>query len=298
MRAGAADYIMKDRLGRLMPAIQRELREAEDRRQRRQAEVALRESEEKYRSLLEATEMGVGYYDVQGRLLLFNRQAAEYLGGRVEDFVGRTVLEIFGDAMGATVLERIAAAAQRDRPKTYEDRVLLPDGEHWFLSSYGAVKGHGGQVAGVQIVSNDITGLKRAEEGVRHERNLLHALMDGMPDRVYFKDAESRFIRVNRPHAEALGLQRPEDAIGKSDADLRPADRAAKMLAEEQEILRTRRPLTNVEREEGPDGTVHWSSVAKAPIIEEGRVVGLVGISRDITREMQLQQNMQQNFMS
>ncbi len=137
---------------------------------------------------------------------------------------------------------------------------------------------------------------KRADEALIHERNLLYALMDNLPDRIYFKDIESRFIKISKAHAAALGLVNPADAIGKRDADFKPDDHAARALATEKQIIATGQPLlAQVEQFQTPDGKVKWVSASKAPIRDKsGCVIGLVGISRDITQEIELQLQLQQ----
>ncbi len=137
---------------------------------------------------------------------------------------------------------------------------------------------------------------KRTDEALVHERNLLYALMDNLPDRIYFKDTECRFLKISKAHAASLGLSTPEEAIGKSDADFKSAEEAARTREKEREIIRTGLPLlAQVEQKLTSDGRPRWVSASKAPIKDNaGQVVGLVGISRDITQEIELQQALQQ----
>jgi PAS domain S-box-containing protein len=142
----------------------------------------------------------------------------------------------------------------------------------------------------------DVSAWYRAEAALIHERNLLYALMENLPDRIYFKDTDSRFLKISKAHAASLGINNPEDAVGKTDADFKASEFASKALSDEREIIATGKPLLGrVEHKTGPDGKTRWVSASKAPIRDkEGRVVGLVGISRDITQEIELQQQLQQ----
>ena len=81
--------------------------------------------------------------------------------------------------------------------------------------------------------------LAAANEGLQQERYLLHTLMDYLPHNIYFKDAHSRFIRINKAMARYFGLQDPRDAIGKTDVDFFTDEHALQALADEQEIVRT-----------------------------------------------------------
>src|SRR5688572_11955176 len=129
-------------------------------------------------------------------------------------------------------------------------------------------------------------GPEPARQGVPQDAQLLRLLMDHLPDAIYFKDADSRFTRVNRAQAEWLGLADPQAAAGKTDADFFPGEFAAVTRALELEIMRTGRPL--LDRDElirGPDGRERWVSASKLPLADaDGRIVGIFGLSRDISR--------------
>jgi len=114
---------------------------------------------------------------------------------------------------------------------------------------------------------------------------ILRLLMDVIPDTIYFKDLESRFVHVNRAQARLLDLARPEDAIGKTDADFCEPAQAQAFLAAEQEIIRTGQPLLGkVERIFSRDGTAAWGSTSKLPWRDAaGRIIGTFGLTRIIT---------------
>ncbi len=97
--------------------------------------------------------------------------------------------------------------------------------------------------------------LAAANEDLQQERYLLHTLMDYLPHNIYFKDAQSRFIRVNKSMARYFGLQDPSEAIGKTDLDYFTDEHALQALADEQEILRTGQGIIDKEEKETwPDG--------------------------------------------
>ncbi len=131
----------------------------------------------------------------------------------------------------------------------------------------------------------EIAERKQVEEALAHERDLLHALMDNIPDTIYFKDAASRFTRINRAQAQVLGVNDPREAIGKTDFDFFTAEHARDAYADEQKIVRSGQPLIDkVEKIRRADGEFRWVSATKVPIVDtEGRATGIVGISRDIT---------------
>jgi PAS domain S-box-containing protein len=125
----------------------------------------------------------------------------------------------------------------------------------------------------------------RAEAALLEERRLLHTLINNLPDYIYYKDRQSRFLLTNAAHAKTLGLGDPSQAIGKTDFDFFPAQDAGNYFKDEQQVVESGQPLIGrEERFQQPDGQLGWCSTTKVPIRDaQGRVTGLVGISRDVT---------------
>ena len=151
----------------------------------------------------------------------------------------------------------------------------------------------------VVIAVDDITDRKRAEEAVVHEQNLLRSLMNNIPDSIYFKDTESRFIRVNKGLADWHGVSDPAEVVGKTDFDFFTEQHARKSYADEQRILETGQPLVGIEEKETwADGRVTWVSTTKMPLRDEdGRIIGTFGISRDITERNLVKQKLEQTIL-
>ncbi|NQT84825.1 PAS domain S-box protein, partial [bacterium] len=126
---------------------------------------------------------------------------------------------------------------------------------------------------------------KRAEEALIQERYLMDSLMDNVPDSIYFKDAVSRFTRINRAQADRFGLSDPSEAVGKTDFNFFTEEHARPAFEDEQEIMKSGRPLVaKEERETWPDGRVTWVSTTKIPLGDEkGKIIGTFGVSRDVT---------------
>ena len=126
---------------------------------------------------------------------------------------------------------------------------------------------------------------KRTEEALEQERQLLSLLLNNSRDNIYFKDADSRFIRIGKALADWFGLDDPMQAVGKTDFDFFRKEHAEEAYVDEQEVMRTGKPVVGKEeREIWPDGKETWVSSSKMPICnKEGQIVGTFGVSRDIT---------------
>jgi diguanylate cyclase (GGDEF)-like protein/PAS domain S-box-containing protein len=149
----------------------------------------------------------------------------------------------------------------------------------------------------LQTFARMLASLRQTTRDLSTEKQLLHNLMDSVPDAIFFKDREHRFLRVNRVHASnVLGVARPEDAVGRPTSDFFPPDEARQRDAEDDEILRTgtARP-DKVRRITLAGNKVRWSSTTKAPVKDEtGQVTGLVGIARDVTERQRLQEELRE----
>jgi len=126
--------------------------------------------------------------------------------------------------------------------------------------------------------------MEKALRELAYEQLLLRAIMENIPDHIYFKDTESRFLRINKAQADWFGLSEPEQAVGKTDFDFFTEEHARPAYEDEQEIIRSGRPIAKEEKETWPDGRETWVLTTKMPLRDaEGRIIGTFGISRDIT---------------
>ena len=131
----------------------------------------------------------------------------------------------------------------------------------------------------------DVTEQVMAENSLRYERYLLKTLMDNIPDKIFFKDKHSKFIRINKRLSGLFDLENPEDAIGTSDYDYFNKEHADRTLKDEQAIMTKGEPVFNMEeREIWMNGTETWSLTTKMPLYnEQHEIIGTFGISKDIT---------------
>jgi PAS domain S-box-containing protein len=120
---------------------------------------------------------------------------------------------------------------------------------------------------------------------IDQERELLRALMENIPDLIYFKDRQSRFTKVNQAHARNLGARDSAECVGKSNEDYFPAEDALRWRIEEGAMVSSGQPQADrIEQVKTPGGALRWWSTTKVPMFDRsGQVSGIAGISRDIT---------------
>jgi len=153
------------------------------------------------------------------------------------------------------------------------------------------MKGPGGSILKLEIF-RDITERKQAEEQLQEERNLLRAVIDHIPDKVYVKDKNSRFVTCNKATLDKEYLKSETEIIGKTDFDLYDRKTAQELFDVEQELMRTGKPSINLERQHiDKTGNLLSTLQTKVPWLDShGNIVGIVGINRDITKRKQAEE--------
>jgi PAS domain S-box-containing protein len=272
----------------------------------KRTEEALCESQALYHSLVEHMPAGIFRKDREGRYVLVNSWFCELRGMKAEEIPGKTSEELIavesamhGDkhpevtqllSEGTKHHDQIMRTGERIE---VEEEYTGKDGQKRYLRVVKSpVFGPDGKIIGTQGVQFDVTDRKKAEDELRRSNEalfrihrLLQALLDIAPDRIYFKDTNSRFLMLSRSLARRFNLDDPEDAVGKMDFDFQLPERAKEFYADEQRIMQTGEPLINkIEKQIAPNGEVGWTSTNKVPLRDQdGKVIGLAGINRDIT---------------
>ncbi len=187
------------------------------------------------------------------------------------------------------VIEKFHSNIPEESVPFYKKTELVINGKKYFIEWVGEAiernkQGQISKMAGFAELgsSKDDFTLSLNEEALFFTR-----LMDNIRESVYFKDLESRFIKINTACATKFGIEDPSEAIGKSDFDIFDEEHARPAFEDEQEIIRTETPIYDkMEKEVFPDGKVGWASTSKMPLYnDKGILIGTYGITRDITEK-------------
>ena len=145
-----------------------------------------------------------------------------------------------------------------------------------------------------ELLAQENKRLTQENTRLAQERDLLRTLIDSLPDLIFVKDRQSRFLINNLAHVRTLGATHPEEVAGKTDLDIFPAEPARQYYGDEQALMESGRPLNRKETVVNPHtGEKCWVQTTKMPLRDQsGKVVGLMGISRDITEHKQAEETL------
>ncbi|MEO7190909.1 MAG: response regulator [Vicinamibacterales bacterium] len=246
---------------------------------------ALHRSEAFYHSLVESLPQNILRKDLEGRFTFANERFCNMLGLPAADIVGKTDADFFPPELATKYQADDRQVIQTGLKHEIVEAHKGPQGTMYVQVIKTPVTDTHGRIIGTQGIFWDISERKQTEEQLHHERELLGALLDACPDSIYFKDTNSRYVKVSRSFAERLGLSDPRDVVGKSDTDFFDRRYAETTHEDERRIVAGGNPIiSRTEREAWLDGREGWVTTTKMPLCnQDGETVGTFGVSRDVT---------------
>jgi len=257
----------------------------QDTRLLREAESMIKKSEELFRKAFITSPDSVNINRLSdGLYVMVNEGFTKITGYTAEDVRGRTSLELDIWVDPGRRKELVTELQEKGKVEDFEAQFRKKDGSIITGLMSASILEINGE-AHIMNVTRDISRIKDIENELKQEKNLLHTLIDNLPDRIYIKDRNSRFVICNRALAERMGKKEVSEVIGKSDFDFQLPELAEQFYRDEQEIMNSGIPLINHEEPRVlPDGERRWNLTTKVPLRDaEGNITGIVGIGRDIT---------------
>ena len=261
--------------------------------ERRRAENALRNSEQKYRNLYDGITDGFVSARMDGQILEFNSAYQQMLGYPVEEIFELNYVDITPEKWHQFEAEIVAQQVLlRGYSDVYEKEYIRQDGSVFPVElRTQLIRGVEGNASGMWAFVRDITQRKQAEEALKESERKYRMLIESLPQKIFYKDTQSVYVTCNEHFANAVSL-RAADISGKTDFDLFPKELAKKYRADDRRIIETKGTEEIVERyvEGGRDFIVQ--TVKTCTRNNQGDVSGVLGIFWDITQQKRAREEM------
>jgi PAS domain S-box-containing protein len=248
-----------------------------------------KQREEQLRKLSRAVEQSpasIVITDRRGRIEYVNPKFCQVTGYTAEEARGQNPRLLKSGEMTPEGYRELWETILGGREWHGEFHNKKKDGELYReFASISPIVDDAGQITHFVAVKEDITQRKRVEAELARERDLLATLLENTPDAIYFKDLQSRFVRCSHSFKNLFKVTNLSGVLGKTDFDFFTEGHARPAYEDEQEIIRTGKPLIGKrEQETHSDGRVTWALTCKMPWRDkDGHIIGTFGISKDVT---------------
>jgi len=256
---------------------------------RHDARLAVQLQEEATRAMLDGLPSQVVVMEPGGRIRFANQALADFLNMPVEELIGKLCNRVLPQPVFSALAQGEIGNASTDSAYTRHGLHPVRDlaGQiHWFqIVTRPLPDQTTGEILTLSV-NTDVSALKEADEALGAERTMLQVLIDNLPDLIFIKDRQSRYVTANAAHLALLGANRVDDIIGKRDHDFFSAASSEPFFREEQAIMESNQAVLERVEEinvDTPDRR-RWVLASKIPLADaQGTVTGLIVISRDIT---------------
>jgi PAS domain S-box-containing protein len=248
---------------------------------------------------LEIAEVMFLVLDKKQEITFVNKKACQLLGYKEEELIGKNWYDSFTPVKNREKRKKAFDEVFMGLypAEEYQENLMLDRfGDEHIVGWHDAViRDNRNNITAIISSGTDVTEQKLVEESLRFERYLLQTLLDNIPDGIFFKDRELRYIRTGKGFLTKEFS--PAEINGKTDKDFFSREFAKQSYNEEQEILKTGTPVINkIEKQVFYNGSHKWASTTKMPIYDAGgNISGIVGISRDISELKKAEETIKEN---
>ncbi len=220
---------------------------------------------------------------INGKFIYVNQAYANFFGMTKEKIIGLTNKDIYKDKSLAKKYDKDDQSIFSNK-KPIKNEIIHENNKIYKIYKTPILDNNKNTI-GLTGISIDITEQQNLISNLTREYDLLQGLMDNIPDTIYFKDKASRFTRINKAQAEMIGIEDPEDAIGKTDFDFFNKELAENAFKDEQELMKSGKAiLSKLEKLINARGETKYVTATKMPLRNsKDEIIGMVGISRDVT---------------
>jgi PAS domain S-box-containing protein len=289
MKAGADDYILKENLSRLGPAINNSINKSKLSKAKKAAEEELQKSELRLQKAQAIAHVGNWELDLSTKLVWCSDEALRIYG--LEKDIHEIPYEIIKKSpfpeYRPLLDETLDQLLKYNEPYEVEfDIQRANDGAiRSIYSKAELVLSNNDEMVTVVGVIQDITDHKIAEANIIQERRMLRTLIDNLPDPIYVLDRECRKVIANKADVKNIGFSTEDEVLGKTDIELFPGHIGERGYADDKKVITTGKAVIDLEEEFiSANGVRLWLQTTKIPLYDkDGKITGLVGIGHDIT---------------
>jgi PAS domain S-box-containing protein len=265
--------------------------------ERKKSEEALIESQHLFQTLAQVSPVGIFRTNRDGQTTYVNPKWLELSGLTFEEAMGFGWLKAVHPDDRKLLKGRWKSNVQTQRISTAEYRFLRSDGSIVWVMGNAVPEWINNKINGYIGTITDINDRKQAEDIINHERRMLRTLIDNVPDIIYVKDRECRRVIANISDVNNIGYNREEEILSKTDLDLFSGSIGQRGYNDDKEVINSGKPIIN--REENfitNTGEQRWHLISKLPLFNnKGEITGLVGIGRDITERILVEEELKKN---
>jgi PAS domain S-box-containing protein len=243
-----------------------------------------------FTSLVNSSSDAIISKTLEGTITSWNRGAQMLFGYTPSEAIGENIMILVPPELRKEETAILARIRNGDFVENFETRRIKKDGSIAYITiTASPIRNAEGDVVGASNISHDISERLDSDRKLKAERTMLRTLIDNIPDYIYVKDSSSRHIINNKAMVNLIGAASEGETLGKSSLDFFGEAVAANYLEEDKQILRSGTPMINFEESTvTKSGEQKYLLTTKVPLTDEqNNVIGLIGISRDVTQQKQ-----------
>ncbi len=291
MKQGARDYLVKDAdFNQILPEkVKQVIRTLSTEKELQESRKLLEMEEERYRLLAENSVDAIWQMDLRMKFTYVSRASEVILGYPPAEMVGKNLWEFARRKDFFQMGRHFLGALKNSKDFShinFESSMVHKYGSTVPVEITGRLhRDRQDRIVGFQGSTKNISERIRVREQISYQQNLLKTLIDNIPDQIYVKDTDSKYLLNNEGHRRELGVKSQKEMVGRSDNNFFDKDLADEFQADEKRILESGVPIINKEEYKSyPGGNYRWTLTTKVPIHNgSGKIIGLAGINRDIT---------------
>ncbi len=261
----------------------------------KRGQIELEESYSRYKELADNIPLGINWIDANYKIINVNAAEERLMKKPRSELIGLSCFKVFEKRDNICPHCPGRKAMETRQPAAVETEGVLDDGTRFAVYIHAVPSFNSkGEITGFIELVEDISERKAAENKLKAMKLQLQAILDNIPDMVWMKDKDCRFIAVNKAFSVACGFH-TKDLSGYTDFDIWPEELAKKYFLDDQDVLSSATSKRIEERLVDKESNIRWIETIKTPVYDDqGNIIGTTGVARDISERKQVEETLRQ----